>query len=313
MKAPRRTAFTLIELLVVIAIIAVLIGLLVPAVQKVRQAAARTQCNNNLKQLGLALSNYEVTNKNYPVTSLSIVPKHGWIAYILPYIEQDNIRAAYDITVNWSHPNNAEAIKIPIKILTCPAADAGRGPASETLSDGTYIGAVWDYTNTNAIAANSYTASAANGGYTTASRRAGVVTTSPGTKMKQIIDGTSNTITVSEAANRPQYWVMGKQITDSAPDSGNCTGLNGCVTGGLWADNQKGLTVGGFDPALTTTVNGGPCAINCTNGWEIYSMHIEGSYAAFADGSVRMLATGMSASTLFALVSRAGDEIIPEF
>ena len=111
-RTSRRSGFTLIELLVVIAIIGVLIALLLPAVQKVREAANRTQCLNNMKQMGLALHNYHDTFKRFPPSSdnglrpyrlghnTGYTPYWSWMAYILPFIEQDN---AWNQAIQWAH------------------------------------------------------------------------------------------------------------------------------------------------------------------------------------------------------------------
>src|ERR1700720_1565700 len=106
---PVRRAFTLIELLVVIAIIAILIALLVPAVQKVREAAARIQCANNLKQLGLALHGFHDVNRGFPPAQQTKPTNQAWVQFILPHIEQQPLFARYRFDLNWDNTATNDA------------------------------------------------------------------------------------------------------------------------------------------------------------------------------------------------------------
>ncbi len=305
----RRTAFTLIELLVVIAIIAILIGLLLPAVQKVREAAARLQCQNNLKQIALACANYEVAEGLYPRSNTTAAPFHGWAALVLPYLEQENVRNIYVLSANWYDPPNAIARAANVKTFLCPSTPNGNRAGSSAVVGVTgspFSGAAWDYTNVSVVAMPllAYLNYPNPAGYGSIWRG---VMSSTGSRVADITDGLSNTLLFTEDAGRPDYYVKGRRVTDQTPPFGGAG--NGIVTGGVWADHQKGFGIEGTSADGFTTI--GECAINCNNSYEVYAFHPGGANAALADGSVRFLRESISIRTLAALSTRAGGEVIP--
>src|ERR1700760_1701358 len=141
-RRPRRQGFTLIELLVVIAIIAVLIGLLVPAVQKVRDAAARIQCQNNLHQIALAAQNYATANGGLPPRCQVYDPYRGWCVYLLPYLEQDNLARQYRMDLSFYDPANSALVSLPLKVFVCPATPNGGRTVGLVDVNGNPTGAV---------------------------------------------------------------------------------------------------------------------------------------------------------------------------
>jgi len=316
----RRRAFTLIELLVVIAIIAILIALLVPAVQKVREAAARTQCINNLKNIGLALHACHDTNKRLPPgTSTDQKPwgsggGHGssWKVFILPYIEQGNLYSKWQFTggSGWENVNNTNLVdQVTIPVYRCPSTTlpefyinnvAQNGTSRQMFSCYTGIAGSYNMGYSDPNIANT-TCCDANSGFVSA---AGVLFPNSTIKLVEITDGTSNTIMVGEqsahlrdaagqnitgaygaiTSQGPHGWIMGTSNGDQPPNGQN-RAMN--TTTVRYSINQMGLslTSGG------TTQNAG-------SNVPLSSNHTGGANMLFADGTVRYWPNSVTALTL---------------
>ncbi len=307
-RHPRR-GFTLIELLVVIAIIAILIGLLLPAVQKVREAAARTQCTNNMKQQGLALHAYHDANGGLPAGNspyTSAFPFEGswtWMGYILPYVEQENVAKqaktfASSGGSNWYSWYNP-ACPIKMKAFTCPADARGQqvfvgapyGIVDQALT--MYLG------NSGTISADTTTAN-------------GVLYLGSKTHLSLITDGTSNTIMVGERPPNSNlefgwwfaaYGYDGRGNADCVMTSNDVALANYFITNYNTAPN---LPCNGSAAQKIGLQPGNP-NVGC-DAAHYWSFHPGGSQFMMADGSVRMIS--YSGNTLIpALSTRAGGEV----
>jgi len=325
-----RVGFTLIELLVVIAIIAILIGLLLPAVQKVREAAARMSCSNNLKQLGIALHSYHDANNRLPPGAATDAPPWGtggqwgssWKVFILPYIEQDNLFRLWQFTGSsgFQNVNNLNLTNnMTIKTYRCPSSTL---PELQTgMQNGN--GSNRMFTSYVGVAGASIEAGIAAVGCCNGSGNinaaGGILFANSAVTMTGITDGTSNTILVGEQSDHlrdannapiipttgigaitsagPHGWAMGTDTT--------AMGLTGSrvfnVTTVRWAINQRGLG----DNAGNGTNNNTGTNIPFSSG------HTGGAQMLWADGGVRFLTSSTATIMLQWMSTRAGGEVVP--
>jgi prepilin-type N-terminal cleavage/methylation domain-containing protein len=303
--ARRPAGFTLIELLVVIAIIAILIGLLVPAVQKVREAASRAQCANNLKQIGLAIHTYHDANKTLPPGRLNYDGGVTWCVLILPYIEQGNFYKQWDLkTPFYVQPQAIRETQAPV--YYCPVrrsanlvSSAGDKPdAGWTGSLAHYSGALGDYACSVGDNANGqYNTDLATGAIIIASH----ANTGPApytikswkslTKLSSIVDGTSNTIFVGEKH----------------------------VPAGKFGQGGGDASIYNGDPGNVNAARvAGPNNLLARSPTESYNLNF-GSYHTgicqfvMGDGSVLSLSVSVSGTVLSRLSVRNDRQAVPEF
>ena len=280
-----RAGFSLVELLVVIAIVAVLIGLLLPAVQRVREAAARARCANNFKQMGLALLGHHDTHKVFPrggyatlaVPDGSVSTKLSWSASVLPWLEQDALYRGIHADLPYTDPANLAAGRTVLAVFLCPSSPRDSPwRSSPDLPSAEYArsdyGAVNGERGLRSPTANN-------------SPERGVLILERNLSLADITDGASQTILVGEAPEGIHgLWISVRNVYDqSAPVSerhSDTSPYPSCLIPGVF----------------------------CDYGQEISSYHPGGAQAVFADGSVHFLRMAMDNAVLAALCSRAGGE-----
>lgn len=319
MTLRRNNGFTLIELLVVIAIIAVLIALLLPAVQQAREAARRTQCKNNMKQIGLALHNYESSYNCWPPGSVTAASQNAfmipnWRLQIFPYFDQAPLYNALNFSLsfagNTSNTNTTALGKLTLAMYVCPSSPldpcANLGSNSQFIQIPMYIGVAGSYPD---VAGRTVGSSSNYGGFYTNN---GMLLINELTRMRDAIDGTSNVLMVAEQSGRvgtsdvrSGYYggYTGVNFNNSNPVTGsNPAGSDSWsvgVTGVQYKINSPTTAGGSDNPYDANTV--------------INSFHTGGVHGLLADGSVRFISNNIDFNTFANLCSRADGMPLGDF
>ena len=302
----RSYGFTLIELLVVIAIIAVLIALLLPAVQQAREAARRTQCKNNLKQLGLAIHNYHGVHKCVP--TIGDLPERSAFVALLPYLEQGNLKDAYDDNLPWHHADNQFVGEDVPEALLCASAP-GAGELASTgyaTSDYSYLYSPFNDIDLYDAPGNAFFQWGVPIGF------------------RDVTDGLTNTLMMYESAGRAHWYVYNEREPGGAASPQMYVGY-----GAVWGEEREAWTsnvLGTYlAPSLVTpastpggeptvTLFAGSEIVNVTNFYSApYSFHPGGLHLLLGDGSARYISENINVDTLWSMSSCAGGEIVGEF
>jgi len=303
-----RRGFTLVELLVVIAIIGILVGLLLPAVQAAREAARRMQCSNNLKQLGLAMHNYESAHKRFPSGTVYVWPlapapdlnvaipqgNWGWGALVLPFIEQNNLHNQIGVSQmsmpqSMDIPANLAAMRTPVPSFRCPSDNGPELNTGRLFSSASGNVANQSLATSNYVAVNSSNELRRNKGVPGGSAN-GMFAMNAGTKIGEITDGTSNTLMIGERCWQLAHNQGGMHINNAAVVFGTRgvrqnseAGLADCLAAGNYKLNFRS-----FWPAPNgSTAAGARRAFS--------SQHTGGAMFARADGSVSFVSDSIEA------------------